>query len=567
MKKKIEIALVLVIFFFIFLFLTITSITQKTYTVCEPVYLFNGYMYLKTGNSFQFGHPILVGAIGALPLLFANVSIPKFEEIKHVVNFARKDFLYYKTNNPEKLIFISRLPFIFISFLFALFVFKWAKELYGLKAGFLALSFYIFNPLIIGNSRLVLTDLPVAGFMFISLYFFWKFMLKKRVKHLCLCSIFFGLSISTKTTGIFLLPILFLVYLLFNYKEFKIKNFILSFLTITILGIMTFALIHIKEVHPIYTFDDPFYLNAKEYRSKERLNDLLAQFVTNKFVKEKLIFLLTKIPVPGPHSIQAYFSQILHSKKGHAQFFLGEYTSHGKWYYYLIAYLIETPIPLIIMFLFSILFFKKLKNKELKNEIFLILPSLAWLLIFSFIVRLNLGLRHVLFSNLLFFVFISKIGKFKEKILKLTIYILLLFYIFSALLVHPDYLAYFNQFVGGPINGYKYEIEFDYGQDIKRLGFYLEDHNISFIKLRYAGFAKPEYYRINYSYLTCKPQTGLIGISISALQGSFWTEGIQERDLKCFEWLRKMKPIDNIGYTIFIYNVTEKDLKKLNLKQ
>lgn len=51
------------------------------------------------------------------------------------------------------------------------------------------------------------------------------------------------------------------------------------------------------------------------------------------------------------------------------------------------------------------------------------------------------------------------------------------------------------------------------GLDLKRLGFYLEENNITQLKLRYAGFANPNYRGIYYEELNCTPTDGYIVIS------------------------------------------------------
>ena len=75
-----------------------------------------------------------------------------------------------------------------------------------------------------------------------------------------------------------------------------------------------------------------------------------------------------------------------------------------------------------------------------------------------------------------------------------------------------------------------------------------------------AGFEKPNYRGIQYNNLTCEPTNGTIIISASALEGVLYHEGKNVPDLECYSWLRKLKPVDKIGYSIFIYNITEQDI-------
>ena len=64
-------------------------------------------------------------------------------------------------------------------------------------------------------------------------------------------------------------------------------------------------------------------------------------------------------------------------------------------------------------------------------------------------------------------------------------FILLAWYAFSSFSVYPDYLAYFNEIVGGPKNGHKY----------------MEKNRIERIYLVYFGTDSPERYGIQYNWL------------------------------------------------------------------
>jgi hypothetical protein len=50
------------------------------------------------------------------------------------------------------------------------------------------------------------------------------------------------------------------------------------------------------------------------------------------------------------------------------------------------------------------------------------------------------------------------------------------------------------------------------------------------------------------------PRRGIIAISATSLSGQF-------KNPHCYDWLKNFKPIDNIGYSILIYNITEREIK------
>ena len=64
--------------------------------------------------------------------------------------------------------------------------------------------------------------------------------------------------------------------------------------------------------------------------------------------------------------------------------------------------------------------------------------------------------------------------------------------------IYPDYLAYFNELIGGPDQAHRYLVDsnLDWGQDLKRLAAYTRDHPERTIKLAYFGSADPQYYGV-----------------------------------------------------------------------
>ncbi|HCJ66809.1 MAG TPA: hypothetical protein DHV62_05640, partial [Elusimicrobia bacterium] len=143
---------------------------------------------------------------------------------------------------------------------------------------------------------------------------------------------------------------------------------------------------------------------------------------------------------------------------------------------------------------------------------------------------------------------------------------LCIWYLISSLRIYPHYLAYFNEFSGGPDNGWKYlaDSNIDWGQDLKGLKKYLEKEDNPEILLGYYGSANPDYYHIEYQKLpfyvavprmsrkinSLNPQKELLAISVNILHS------IYSPDRSLFNWLKKKKPIGKIGYSIFVYDVT-----------
>jgi hypothetical protein len=172
----------------------------------------------------------------------------------------------------------------------------------------------------------------------------------------------------------------------------------------------------------------------------------------------------------------------------------------------------------------------------------------------------------------------SKVTNFKFK-RKYPIYalILLLWYLISSLAIYPYYVAYFNEFVQ-PENGYKYLSGFniDAGQDLIRLKDFMDKNRIDKINFSFHGGIDPKKYGIEYSSMPtvcfapvnvdyepfatncekdfvedCSKRKGIVAISVTNLQNRFL------RNASCFNWLQNYEPISKLGYSIFVYNITE----------
>ena len=152
----------------------------------------------------------------------------------------------------------------------------------------------------------------------------------------------------------------------------------------------------------------------------------------------------------------------------------------------------------------------------------------------------------------------SKWWLFRAGLLGLCLWLLV-----GTLRIHPSYLAYFNEFWGGPANGYKYLVDsnLDWGQDLKNLAAYMRRSGLEKIKLEYYGPSDPRIYGITYEPLRPgQPTAGTVAISVTFLQGLYQCRGAtgcysDPICLRAFNWLKQYEPIAKIGYSIFVYQI------------
>lgn len=517
---KLFAGLILLLFFIV----VTLAITTKSITNDELAHIAAGYSYWKTFDyRMNVEHPPLMKLMAGTPLLFLNPELPKTTAWKQGAEWIFGQQFFFEANpNADQLVFWARMPMVFVAMLLGFYIFKWASELYGRMAGYTALILYTFNPLVLGHAGLVTTDIGVAAFIFITLYYLWKFCQNPTHKHLFVTGIMLGLALSAKFTGIYLLPVVVILMATWQVCKTGLRQFLrpkaIQKMLLNLLIIFGVAIIILVLTYGIFEF--PKYFSG--------------------------------------------FRQVsLHSSLfGHKSYLFGSYSETGFRYYFFIAFLFKEPIPLLIMLLAAVFMQRWLLHNS-RNELFLLIPALIYLAAFV-MNNINIGIRHILPVYPILFVFASKITTWKFRYKYIPIVLLLGGYITSSFLIFPHYLAYFNELGGGPEKGYNILIDsnIDWGQDLKGLKQWMGQNGVSSIKMAYFGHDSRSYRNISYEELPCGPSKGLMAISVNRLVG------FDEKEHQCFKWLRDstVNPITIIGYSIYVYNITEEQYQHgLNL--
>lgn len=463
------------------------------------------YKYLRTGEYYlsldvSREHPPL-HVLNALPFLRHDFPVPN----------SLSDNFYEP--HYSSLLNQARLITLLFGIILGIFVFLWAKQLFGITAGLLALFLYAFEPNIIAHSGVVSTDIPAACMIFISAYFFWKFVNNDTIQSACVSGLVLGFALIAKFTAALLVPI-FLIFGIYYFTRKKQKT------RYACLLVMIF-IIAILVVNAAYLFKGTFTpIGSHTFKS-----DLLSSLA------EKMPFLPSIVP-------SAYLLGFDYAKV-HGQrhldgpvYLLGQYSDSGVgwWYYFFVAVAIKTPIPLLGLILLS---FYCLYKKRSMDILFIIVPVIILFVVFSYFNRLNIGLRHVLPTYPFLLVMAgSTIELFKNSKTRFLLGAFLLWYVISAAFISPYYLSYFNEITGGPKYGWKYlaDSNIDWGLGEKEIAKYIEKNPVPVRKG--AG---------------CEYLPGRVAIRANEL--------IELGDMgerTCRAWLRKLTPIDHVaGYIIF----------------
>lgn len=548
--------LILILLLTVFMLQAVFSMRQKSPTWDETKYFGLGYYLLKERKwdvPASTHHPPLAYYLNGFPFIFFPPDktawdpplSPKGEKFSNdSIYTAGLKLLTDKRYPQDRLLFLARIPTVLVAMLLGLYIWKWARDLYGGPSAILALFLFTFCPNLIAHSTLITPDVPYASFTFISIYYFWKIVKEASWKNILLCSLFFGLTLLSRHTAVLLFPI---------------------FLILSIATLISNKHITLPHGFPL---PNDWMQDTRVFRLIRLGSALCVVILLGIFVFSLGSMFQYKNWLKGI---------ILHLRivdKGAPSFLMGMHSYRGWWFFYLVAFLIKTPIPLIILMLLSFVLYKTNPRRDFLNLSFLIIPVFFYFLFFS-VKLFSVGLRYILPIYPFLFVQASMVTGFQFKRMRvaanLFIAVLCFWHITSSFGVYPHYLAYFNEAVGGPDKGYKYLVDsnLDWGQDLKGLRIYMKKKGIQKVHLSYFGTADPQYYGINYEWMPSIylredyyrgnnrmkdftfPDSGIVAISATNLQNVYFS------DKTYYNWLKKYDPIEKIGYSIFIYDLDQ----------
>jgi len=208
------------------------------------------------------------------------------------------------------------------------------------------------------------------------------------------------------------------------------------------------------------------------------------------------------VPAPAPGFWREWQSAQFYLTQPWPNYLFGQTSTTGWWYYFPVALLVKTPLPILILLVVA-LGRTLIKRTWRADAIFLVPMALIFgSLLFS---TNNLGYRYLL-------PLLPLAGVYSAYSLALSLrpvafpsprhlvtVSLLLWFIIGTLLISPYYLTYFNELAGGP-NGGRYilsDSNLDWGQDLVGLKNYLDRNNLASIKLSYFGISHPSAYGLS----------------------------------------------------------------------
>jgi hypothetical protein len=567
MKKTITYLLAAVLLWLLFA-QAVRGAVISSLTFDEGPHLAVGYATLRTGD-FRLQpvhiHPPLVNVLAAVPLLF-DPSLPDPHSIPgwDIASLsAVTDTIVWQHRPPDGIALAGRLPIILLAMLLGAFVFRWAADLAGWKAGLLALFLYTLDPNIVAHVQVITTDMGVTVFGFVALYCLFKYQisnLKYQRWWLGGAGIALGAALATKVSAGLLALLLAVAVLLTGRDAFRLRVW-----RVVVIGLIAFGV-----VWAVYGFE------------VGRVPGL-------------------PFPVPAATQVKIYQSLQQHYDEGHPTFLMAMNSTHGWWYYFPVAFLIKTPLPTLVLLVMSVVLVlarRKMQDAG-KSRGATVWWTLGLFPAVHFVTALwssvDIGYRHLLPILPFLFVFLGTQVAYHLSLiayrlsqrnsvtlspseppvrrhpvtgsLGLLAAVLLLWYVVGTARIFPHDLAYFNELAGGPDGGYNWLVDsnLDWGQNLKELKTWLDAHGVERVFLSQFSPSRPEVYGIQATLLPPSPRAaqsaapfarfdpapGWYAIGATTLQGAYTP------DVDTFAYFREMTPTARIGHAMFVYHVPE----------
>jgi hypothetical protein len=577
-REWLRIALVLIPFAVLFFILTVSSYTQKSATWDEPQHLIAGYTALKFHDyRTDPEHPPFLRMWAAWPLLMMpgiKMDLEAIDKIHPVAWVGSGQFFFchaflYQMNDADRLLYPARFMIVLLGLLLGVLLFSWTRELFGFWPAAVALGLYTTEPNILAHSSLVTTDFAVTCFVFGTMYFLWRATREVSWANLLGLTGFFALAHVSKFSAILLGPLVLALLAVRVYRKSAWPCKIGQVRALTSLksralfatgALAVLALVMWVTIWTVYGFRYlPSASSTWQFRfqdepgAKERVPVLAG--VVNWADEHRLL--------PNAYTQGFLLTQIKAQQRG--AFLAGQFSREGWWYYFPVAFLIKTPVALIVLFLAGVALCAIRWRTLTQNELFMLLPLAAYLAA-TMTAKLNIGLRHILpiypFVLLLAGKTVAECLVSKRRALACLLGALCLSQVVELARVYPHYLAFFNQFIGGPRNGNEYLVDsnLDWGQDLKPLKAWMDKNNVVHINLSYFGTADPAYYGINCTHLPGAPffdeqliagpqLPGYVAVSVTNLRGVY----LSEAGRAFYRPLLERTPSAVIGYSIHVY--------------
>ena len=315
-------------------------------------------------------NPPLVRTVATLPLHLASTPMEfnGYQTLPH----GRSEFQIgsrWMTAHPETFLrdfTVARWACIPFSLLGAVTCFLWGRELYGSRAGWMALCLWCFCPNILAHGSLITPDAGATAVGLTACYVFRKWLIHRTMGWAIFSGIMLGLTFLTKFTWLFLFGLWPACWLVVSIAGRNKRSAVPAIsqrrngaaLVPAYEGSWRTDLQHLLLINVLalwvlnngYLFEGSFQRLGDFQFFSESLSGVDSAKASSEGGNRFRDSWLGRIPMPVP---QNFLQGIDHIKweyeRGHPSFLRGVKRNGGWWYYYLYAMLVKMPVGTLLL--------------------------------------------------------------------------------------------------------------------------------------------------------------------------------------------------------------------------
>ena len=635
--------------------LAVSSVHDKSTTFDEIAHLTRGVSIWRTWDYRLVPESVLLVPLWAgWPVASGNFRFPDTNNADWRSSNAWKigwRFFYGIGNDVQAMLFRGRCMVVLLSAVLGLIVWLWSRWLFGELGGLVSLVLYSFSPTMLAHGRLVTMETAASLFFLAAVGTIFWLLRRVSVCSVIVCAISVAGLVLSKMSALMIIPIsgmMVAVRLVSRCPTTVVVRRVAEIhsrggqlgvwlgaacveIGLVILIIWAAYGFEYSAMRGAKVGQDHFFTPASLQEGLDEwehvLGGLGAKGDAIRWARNYRVL---------PESYLYGLAYTLRHARMRVAFMNGKQSSEGWWYFFPYSFAVKTPLPLFGVILLAVLaaLFGKSANAPsdsasswhpIAHGFYRTTPLWSLFTVYcTFAIgsHLNIGHRHIVPIYPVLFIFcgcavkwMSAVNPIKRWILPQLIGI----FIVSSLLCWPDYLSYFNFFVGGPSHGYKHLVDssLDWGQDLPGLKKWLDKESsrhtcvasrVKAVYLSYFGTGDPSYYGIEAnmlpSYLPWPSgrivpfKGGIYCISASTLQQTGllsdcrWTPALEEAyqsakkhwaatarselamsraELNFYirlsfgrlcAFLRQREPDDQVGYSIMIYCMSDNEVRR-----
>ncbi len=543
--------------------LLVYAATRNSVTFDEYAHLPAGLAYWKYADFSVYNlSPPLLRAWAALPALLGGARIPPLGEWANLPPEA-KHWAYAETflraNYPDyqRLFVLARWGLVLLSCLGVWIVYRWARALYGGRAGLAACALYALCPNIAAHASLVTTDAGTAVALLAAAWLYWRFCRQPSWGRIGLAVLALGLAHLCKFTALLLWPALILMTVWFATIGPRVHRRALG---VGLAGALLGTLLLINAA----------------YGFKGSGTALGSYLFRSNAVKSWAALLPSNTPVPLPRDfVNGFDVQKLEAEGLYEGYLFGEVYRGAKWYFYPAA--LACKLPLSVLALLALALAGSWRSRAAPvswrlGSAPLLIVLAVFVLGMTVLAQINIGVLYLLPMFPPAFILLGGLWAPPRterpgrpwRMYAATVLLAGLAVEHAA--IAPRYLAFINVAAGGPTHGYRLlsDSNFDWGQSLIDLKAWMDRNRVPALALGYFGTVDPGVYGIKYSPLFDPRDEPYVGIS------SYFLVGLAHRmptpqgrsqfiDVPFHRELAQRHPVATVGYTIFIYTRADFD--------